>query len=161
MENTRIFSLILLKEINLLEKIPPLQGQVRDAVLRREWTAYEALTESIGELGAALGALEEERAAVFAALAGETETSRSFYAWAARLPPEERRPLADRYRVLRALALQVKLTGEALAAYLQGTRTAIAGVLDRAYPDRRGKLYSRRGTEREADMRSVMINTTF
>ncbi|MDR2701525.1 MAG: flagellar protein FlgN [Spirochaetaceae bacterium] len=160
MENMQVFSLILAKEIEILEKIPPLQGMIRSAVIKREWTDYEALTETVNELGESFETLDAEREAVFKAVGGDKEPE-SFYAWAATLPSREREEIAALYRRLKLAALHIRIANDTLMEYLREVKSAVAGVLERAYPDRRGKMYSRKGTEREADMRSVMVNHTF
>ena len=157
MENTLAFSIILLKEIELLEKIPPLQAMIRDAVIKREWTDYELLMESLGETGTQFEVLEAEREAVYQGLTGGEEPD-SFYAWAARLPQKEQEEFSGLYRKLKMITLQIKISNDTLMEYLREAKTAVSGLLERAYPDRRGKMYSRKGIEREADMRSVMVN---
>jgi len=157
MENNQVFSLVLQKEIGLLEQIPPLQGKIRDAVVKREWANYEALMGSLAEIGASFEALDAEREALYKTLA-DGEEPESFYAWTARLPAKEREEISTLYRALKMITLQIRITNDTLMEYLREAKSAIAGFLERAYPDRRGKIYSRRGTEREADMRSVMIN---
>ncbi|GHV85079.1 hypothetical protein AGMMS50230_06870 [Spirochaetia bacterium] len=160
MENSQAFSLVLFKEVELLEKIPPLQALLRDAVIKREWTDYEILMESISEIGTHFDILEKDREALFKTLA-EGEEPDSFYAYAARLPEGEREEISILYRKLKITALQIKIANDTLMEYLREIRSAVSGVLEKAYPDRRGKMYSRRGTEREADMRSLMVNQTF
>ena len=160
MENTLAFSKILLTEIKLLEKIPPLQTMIRDAVIKREWTDYELFMQSISEIGAQFEVLETEREAIFNALqAGEKPES--FYAWTARLPKDEQEEISGLYRKLKMITLQVKISNDTLMEYIREARSAVSGLLERAYPDRRGKMYSRKGIEREADMRSVMVNRSF
>jgi hypothetical protein len=161
MENIQVFSLVLAKEIEILEKIPPLQGMIRDAVIKREWTDYETLTETVNELGEHFETLDAEREALFKTLGGEQEGESSFYAWTSKLPSHEREEIAALYRRLKMTALQIKISNDTLMEYLREVKSTVAGVLERAYPDRRGKMYSRKGTEREADMRSVMVNRTF
>jgi hypothetical protein len=160
MENSLDLSTILLKEIELLEKIPSLQSRIRDAVINREWADYEVLMESIGTLGSQFELLDGERAEQFKELAGGDEPE-SFYIYTAQLPEHDRKVLGDLYRKLKMITLQIKIANDSLMEYLREVKSAISGVLESAYPDRRGKLYSRQGTEREADMRSVMVNRTF
>jgi len=160
MENMQIFSLMLAKEIEILEKIPPLQGMIRDAVIKREWTDYETLMETVNELGESFETLDLEREALFKSISGQKEPE-SFYSWAATLPSREREEIAALYRRLKLTAMQIKISNDTLMEYLREVKSVVAGVLERAYPDRRGKMYSRKGTEREADMRSVMVNHTF
>jgi hypothetical protein len=160
MENMQVFSLILAKEIEILEKIPPLQGMIRDAVIKREWTDYEALTETVNKLGERFETFDIERETLFRTMGGNKEPE-SFYAWAAKLSSGEREEIAALYRRLKLTALQIRVSNDTLMEYLREVKSAVAGVLERAYPDRRGKMYSRKGTEREADMRSVMVNHSF
>ena len=69
MENAQAFSLILSKEIEVLEQIPPLQGMIRDAIIKREWADYEVLMQSLGKIGSRLEMLEVERERLFNLLA--------------------------------------------------------------------------------------------
>jgi hypothetical protein len=160
MENSRDLSTMLLKEIELLEKIPPLQSRIRDAVINREWADYELLMESLGTLGSQFELLDGERVVLFKDLAGGDEPE-TFYAYTAKLPGQDRKELGELYRKLKMITLQIKIANDSLMEYLREVKTAIAGVLENAYPDRRGKMYSRQGTEREADMRSVVVNRSF
>ena len=157
MENTLIFSIVLLKEIELLDKIPPLQAMIRDAVVKREWTDYELLMQSLGEIGSQFEVLETEREAIFKTLKMEDEPE-LFYAWAAKLPKGEQEEISGLYRKLKMITLQIRIANDTLMEYLREAKTTVSGLLERAYPDRRGKMYSREGVEREADMRSVMVN---
>jgi len=160
MENSEALSLILCKEIEILDKIPPLQGMIRDSVIKREWADYETLIGTLGELGEQFELLDLERERRFKMIIGGQEPE-SFYAWTAKLPPQEREEMGSLYRRLKMTTLQIKISNDTLMEYLREVKSAVAGILDRAYPDRRGKMYSRAGTERDADMRSVMVNQTF
>jgi len=157
MSNILAFSVVLLKEIDVLEKIPPLQRMIRDAVIKREWTNYELLLQSMSEIGAQFEVLEAERESLFQFLSAG-EDPESFYAWASRLPKSEKEEISQLYRKLKMITLQIRISNDTLMEYLREAKSAVSGVLERAYPDRRGKMYSREGVEREADMRSVMIN---
>jgi hypothetical protein len=151
---------ILRKEIGLLEKIPPLQVLVRDAVINREWADYEGYLEAIGRIGAEFEVLETERNRLFGELDATDETDR-FYAMSARLPEHERNELTALYRQLKVQTLQIRLANDTLMDYIKETKNAISGILENAYPDRKGKIYSRNGAEREADMKSVVLNHSF
>ncbi|MDR0403963.1 MAG: hypothetical protein LBH35_10295 [Treponema sp.] len=154
---------ILCKEIDLLEKIPALQILVRDAVINREWADYEAYLEAIGGIGEDFELLETERNRLFAEAApGEDlDEKERFYALSVRLPERERNELTALYRRLKIQALQIRLTNDNLMDYIRETKNAISGMLESAYPDRKGKIYSRNGVEREADMKSVVLNRHF
>jgi hypothetical protein len=156
---------VLRREIELLEKIPALQTLVRDAVINREWADYEAYLEAIGRIGAEFEVLETERDRLFAAVSSEdpqdTDEKDRFYAMSARLPENERNELTALYRRLKLQTLQIRLANDTLMDYIRETKSAISGMLESAYPDRKGKIYSRNGAEREADMKSVVLNHSF
>ncbi|MDR2142778.1 MAG: hypothetical protein LBP29_00215 [Treponema sp.] len=153
---------ILRREIELLEKIPPLQVLVRDAVLNREWADYESYLAVIGRIGGDFEVLEAERDRLFAGLAPEsTDEKERFYAMSARLPERERNELTALYRRLKMQTLQIRLTNDSLMDYIRETKNAISGMLESAYPDRKGKIYSKNGIEQEADMKSVVLNHSF
>jgi hypothetical protein len=153
---------VLRKEIELLEKIPPLQVLVRDAVLNREWADYEGYLETLGKIGADFEVLEAERDRLFTGLAPEGGDEKDrFYALSARLPEQERNELTALYRRLKMQTLQIRLTNDSLMEYIKETKSVISGMLESAYPDRKGKMYSRNGAEREADMKSVVVNHNF
>ena len=160
MENTLAFSVILLREIELLEKIPPLQTMIRDAVIKREWADYEVLMESISEIGSKFEVLEVERETMFKSLQVGDEPE-SFYTWTAKLPKNAQEEMSGLYRKLKMITLQIRISNDTLMEYIREARAAVSGFLERAYPERRGKMYSRKGIEREADMRSVMVNRSF
>jgi hypothetical protein len=153
---------ILRKEIELLEKIPALQTLVRDAVINREWADYEGYLEAIGRIGTDFEVLETERNRLFTAVIPEnTDEKGRFYAMSARLPEHERNELTALYRHLKLQTLQIRLANDTLMDYIKETKNAISGMLESAYPDRKGKIYSRNGVEREADMKSVVLNHSF
>ena len=160
MEDALAFSIILIKEIELLEKIPPLQNMIRDAVIKREWADYELFMQSLGDIGSQFEKMENERETMFSSFR-TGKKNESFYAWAARLPKNEHEEISGLYRKLKMLTLQIKISNDTLMEYLREAKSAVSGFLEKAYPDRRGKMYSRKGVEREADMRSVMINRNF
>jgi hypothetical protein len=160
MEQYKAFETVLMCEIELLAKIPPLQNLIRDAIVNREWADYEALMESVGKIGERFGALEAKRETLAARLSGGNGQEH-FYAWTARLPERERNTLTTLYRNLKMETLQIKLSNDTLMEYLKEARSAVSGILESAYPERRGTLYTRDGTSADPDMKSVVLNRHF
>ena len=145
---------VLAAEIELLEQVRPLQNLLRDALINREWADYEHLADSMGNLGAAFRKLEERRTELFG-------KGRRFYDEAARLPPAKRDRLTALYRRLKMQTLEIRLANDSLADYIKESRAAVNRILENAYPDRKGKIYSSAGTERETEMKSVLLNHIF
>ncbi|MDR2069433.1 MAG: flagellar protein FlgN [Spirochaetaceae bacterium] len=155
---------ILERETAVLREIAALQDSLRTAVMNRDWTDFESLLESLQEYGAQFEGLESERVCFFSAF-GETspgaDEKAGFYALTTRLPKAERTALTAAYRTLKMETLRMRLINNSLMEYLSEARTAVAAFLEAAFPDRKGRLYSRRGVQRPADMRSMVLNHSF
>jgi hypothetical protein len=148
---------VLSRERELAGAVLAVQSSVKQAVLNREWTDFEKAMETLAGIGGEFEELDAQRAALFEQGAGEG----GFYALAARLPGPEREELTAVYRALKQDIFRIKLENEALMAYLGEARIMIAGFLEAVFPERKGRLYSRRGTRIEADMRSLVLNKSF
>ena len=148
---------ILRREIALLERLAAAQEVVRQAVFGRDWTDLEAMLGRLDAYSREFGAMEAERVETFRVLGGRRDGG-DFYAVIARLPETERRLLADLHRRLKLDALKVRLANDALTNYLAEARSTVGAFLEAAFPDRRGKLYSRRGTAVPAEMRSLVLD---
>jgi hypothetical protein len=153
--------LILKQEIILMEKITSLQILVRNAVVNREWVDFETFLNSLGEVSNDFESLEFERERIFSVFAGRTgskDEPAGFYSLASQLPNQERRELTELYRRLKLESIRIRLANDSLMVYLTEARTTVAGFLEAAFPDRKGRLYSRRGTQIPSDMRSMVLN---
>lgn len=160
MEDLLAFSIILVKEIELLEGIPPLQKHIRDAVINKKWADYDQFMQSLSEIGVQFEIMELEREAMFKSFQS-VNNNESFYAWAVRLPKKEQEEISGLYRKLKMITLNIKISNDTLMEYLREAKSMVSGFLGTVYPDRRGKMYTSKGVELEADMRSVMINQNF
>jgi hypothetical protein len=165
---------VLDREGELLRRIVLLQGLVRGAVVNRQWTDFEDHLAALGKVGEEFEPLDRERQRYFDALSGSLgETGRDaaepaavpgeggFYGLVSRLPREKREELSARYRQVKLEVLKIKLETEALERYLNEGRATVAAFLDAVFPDRKGRLYSRRGKQVPADMRSILFNRHF
>jgi hypothetical protein len=164
---------ILLREYELVQKAASAQHLTADAVKNREWTDFEGRLSEMGGLEREIAALETEREQLFAEFAAGRESSSAsdasasgddksrFYALTAALPAGQRNELTAMYRALKLEALRLRMANEALASYLAGARAALAGFFEAAFPERGGRIYTRRGTPLSHDMRSMVLNRTF
>ncbi|GHT85893.1 hypothetical protein FACS1894137_10750 [Spirochaetia bacterium] len=162
-------ALILKQELRMLEQIQVLQGQVKNAVRSRQWTDFEGHLGSLAAIGDEFEALDRDRVQIFTAFARrmgfnyEVECppqGPDFYAFAARLPEKERRELSELYRCIKMRTLGVRFANDSLMNYLDETQAVVSGFLEAVFPDRKGKIYSRRGTQVNPDMRSMVLNQT-
>ncbi|MDR0731411.1 MAG: flagellar protein FlgN [Treponema sp.] len=152
---------VLRRETGLLEAIGEAQKQVRDAVVKREWPGFEALLTMIDRTAVELEGLEAERKALFDKLPGVSaypDNETGFYRFIASLPFDEQKELRAQYRELKIAALRVKINNENLLTYIAGIKATVSAFIESAFPDRKGRLYSRSGTVRPQDMRGMVLN---
>jgi hypothetical protein len=167
---TEKYTDILQREIEILGGISSMQELVRKAALNREWMDFESLLEKIRERGDEFEALEAERTGLFADLTPERDRGEdpckegatvNFYALISRFPEDQQKELRELYRKLKLETLKIRTANDALLRYLNEGRSVIAAFLEAAFPDRKGRLYSRKGKQVRADMRSMVLNRTF
>jgi hypothetical protein len=157
---------VLERERELVAKIAEEQNAVRKAVINRQWTDFEARMKALGDIGAQFEEMDQERVRIFASISGsaprenEGETA-GFYALVSRFPEEERKTITGIYRNLKMEITKIRLENDSLMNYLSEAQLLVKGFLDAAFPDRKGRIYSRNGAQVKADMRSMVLNRRF
>jgi hypothetical protein len=147
-----------------LKKVTVLQSLVREAVLGRQWTDFEAHIGAINALSDQFGALEAKREKLLSDFPVQSEIGDEksrFYALAARFPSEKRNEITDIYRNLKLETLKVRASNDALLNYIAEAKATMTGFLEAAFPDRGGRLYTKRGKQIAQDMRSMVLNQRF
>jgi hypothetical protein len=131
---------------------------------------FESLLAKMHEQGSEFELLEAERAGLFADPVpeknrgqdpGQDTEAVSFYTLISRFPEKNRKELSELYRKLKQETLKTRMANETLLRYLSEGRTVIAAFLEAAFPDRKGRLYSRWGKQIRTDMRSMVVNRSF
>jgi hypothetical protein len=168
---TEKYADILKREIEILGRISSMQELVRNAVVNREWMDFESLLEKMHDQGNEFKLLEAERMGLFAESAPEkdcggaalrkTGETVNFYALISRFSEDRQKELGELYRKLKLETLKTRMASDALLRYLNEGRSVMAAFLEAAFPDRKGKLYSRWGRQIQADMRSMVLNRSF
>ncbi|MDL2228926.1 hypothetical protein LJC14_01620 [Treponema sp. OttesenSCG-928-L16] len=156
--------LIMKQETEILGNINHLQDALRRAVMQREWTDFEAMLSAINAYNNDFEALEYERVRVFSSFSDNPEENNpgsGFYTLISRLPEDLRKEISELYRCLKVEILKIRLSNDSLMQYLAEAKTTISSFLEAAFPDRKGRLYSRRGTHLPPDMRSMVLNRQF
>jgi len=149
---------ILLRESELVKKIGALQDVVYKAVVEKDWNDFESRFTALDELGGELSALEVERERVFAECLGDVDDSSRFYAFTARLSPEQRKEITEIYRNLKIETLKVRTAGETLMSYITEAKAVLGDFFEAAFPEKKAKTYSPYGTKASHDMRSMVLN---
>ncbi|MDR2448232.1 MAG: hypothetical protein LBD58_13245 [Treponema sp.] len=149
---------VLKREDELLQKIIETHNAVKNAVINREWTDFEALAFSLETYKEQFDVLEEERLALFETAPDVEGKAPHFYTMVSRLPEDERRELSDLYRSVKDRALKLQTANEALLRYLNEARSTIGDFMKAAFPDRKSGVYSRQGKRVLSDMRSLILD---
>ncbi|MCL2043110.1 MAG: hypothetical protein FWG89_03120 [Treponema sp.] len=143
---------ILLKEIELIQRIETLQNTIMEAVMNREWVDFDVHFKELDGTREEFAVLEDERERLFTG---------GFYTFVVQFQAEQRNELTGIYRNLKLEALKVQAAGDALMGYIAGVRATLAGFFEIAFPDRGGKLYTPHGIPVSHDMRSMVLNRCF
>jgi hypothetical protein len=159
---------VLEQERELVAKIAGMQKLIRTAVINRQWMDFESHMDFLGQIGAQFESLDQERIRIFASITGggnapgkTGEDAAGFYAAASRFPSEERKAITDVYRNLKTETMKIRIESDTLMNYLSEASLLVSGFLEAAFPDRKGKIYSRSGAQVQADMRSMVVNRHF
>ena len=123
--NFESFVAVLSGEIDLLKEISALQGKVRLAVMRRDWTNFDENNRELNLLGEEFTRLETERERLFPADGGKP-----FYAALPALPAEESRELSRLYRELKMETLKMRALNETFLAYLNEAKAVAAAYIE-------------------------------
>ncbi|MDR2900554.1 MAG: hypothetical protein LBV20_03415 [Treponema sp.] len=156
---------ILKQENALLDKIIDIQCEIRASVIIREWEDFNGLMENLNTYNSQFEVMEKARAQVFSAILNHSDPHSannneedSLYAAAARMPEEQRNALTDLYRELKIRVIRVRYENGALLKNLNEARAFAENFIADVIPNRRGKLYTAKGTVVASDVRSMMIN---
>jgi hypothetical protein len=155
---------ILQQEIALLERLAATQEVVRIAVVNRDWTDLERVIARLDEYGQEFKQIEEQRTALFSEITKESgypQEEVGFYGVVIHLPLEQRKELTDLYRRLKLDTLRIRLANDSLNQYLSVAKGVVSDFLQAAFPDRKGKRYSRQGKEIHSEMRSIVLDRSF
>jgi hypothetical protein len=134
------------------------QTLVNEAVKRRDWADFDAATGTVRALAERVAELEAERRAL---MKGADGSMPRFYEYARRFADIEREELCGLYRAVKFEAARLRFSAEALARYLGECRAIVSGLLEAAFPERRGRLYGRSGAERNAGMGGIVLDRRF
>ncbi|MCL2184624.1 MAG: hypothetical protein FWB86_02050 [Treponema sp.] len=161
---------ILLQECELIQNAMIIQEKIRVAVEQKQWTVFEDNLSAMNSIENKMIVLENEREQlfiVFKALLHEKSFSESlddkgrFYALVAVLPESERNDLTSIYRSLKLEAIKLRITNDALFAYLNEIKSTLKDFFALAFPDRFGKMYTKDGNHFSNEMSSMVLNQSF
>ena len=152
------FQAVLNAELLALTEAGAVQTLVAEAVKRRDWVDFDASIGAINEIRARVEELEEERLALMPGVNGR---SGGFYNFVLRFQDEERQILCDLYRQVKLAAARARFEAEALASYIGEARAIVSGLIEAAFPEKRGKIYGKSGAERNVKLGGIVLDRRF
>ncbi|MDR0683746.1 MAG: hypothetical protein LBF83_01260 [Spirochaetaceae bacterium] len=147
---------VLNAELMALAEAGEVQALVSEAVKRRDWVDFDASIGVINRIGARVEELEKERLALMPGVTGS-----GFYQFAGLFPDNERRILCGLYRQVKMEAARTRFEAEALASYLGEAHAIVSGMIEAAFPEKRGKIYGRSGMEQNAKLGGIVLDRRF
>ncbi len=157
------FCQVMRKEAALFEIILAEEKLMTLAIRERKWESLEKAIRGIDALEGELAQVESEREGIFDILKKDAGlgADANFYTWAVRLPTDIRDGITELYRCLKSRAMAARAQGTAIAGYLTESRTVLAGIMEELFPQRRGKIYDKRGGHRESEMTKVILDQAY
>jgi hypothetical protein len=156
-----MYKAALESELEAVTEAQAAQALVSEAVKRREWIDFNASIETVRALSARIDEIENRRLELTRDGGGISGAGLSFYDFVRRFSNDERQILCGLYRQLKFEAARLRFSSEALAAYLGEARLLAAGLLEAAFPEKRGKIYGRSGAERSAKLGGIVLDRRF
>ena len=150
-------------ESSILVEIGEKQKQVESAVYEKKWLDFEKTQDEMHVLQQKLKSFEVERRVLFESglLKTNGRTTENFYLWTEALRPQERKLILDSYRALKVEGAKIEAACSAFNGYINEMRTLISGILDAAFPERRGSIYGKSGKSRSASIKSILLDKQF
>jgi hypothetical protein len=161
---------ILIRECELIQNAAVIQEKIRLAVFEKDWTVFQDHLSVMNEIELKMEELEGEREqlfSVFEAMVHQNSFSENldargrFYKLVTLLPENQRNDLTSIYRNLKLESIKLRLANDTLLTYLNGIKSTLKDFFDLAFPDRAGKMYTKKGTHFSHDMRSLVLNSQF
>ncbi|MDR1748285.1 MAG: hypothetical protein LBR47_04425 [Spirochaetaceae bacterium] len=153
---------ILLEEANLLSVILEKQRAIRNCVNNKEWVSLEQRLDEIFNLSGSFQELEKQREQHFAEIAsltGVTETGeQGFYTFIRAFSPRLREDILRNFRTIRQDLVISRIENNSLDRYIASATALLKGLFEDVVPQRRNKIYSRRGTIAAREPDSLIFN---
>lgn len=159
-DNTEHLIKILDKEIELIDSFTVVEASIMDSVINNNWDFLEAAIIQAEGITGLIEALDRERDFHVEKLresSGE-DKSAHFYRLTAGLEPKQKDRINELYRKLKLSVLNLQNINWRINTYAETITEIMKKTLKEVYPNRRGSLYSRSGTIREAEGNPMVLN---
>jgi len=152
---------LLEKEIGVLKNLYASQKRMYEAVLIRDWILLQKELMVSGKISETFQNIESQRNELLRNAFPGCEGSIDFYRITSTLPETERSRINGLFREVRKLLLLSKTENDVFNTYVSNARTVVEGMIDSVMPERRNKIYTRRGSLVPSKVESLMVNRSF
>ena len=152
---------LLNKELNVLGNLYACQKRMYEYVIVRDWVMLQKEIFLSGKMTEIFLDLEKCRENMQRQFCSDSEGIHDFYQITIAFPEPLRSKTNARFRELKRLLLLSKTENEVLNTYISNIRTYMTGMLETIMPERRNKIYNRRGALTPVKMESVVLNRSF
>ena len=148
------------QENELLGRFKSAEMEMMEAIRKKDVDRLELCLKTMVELSDSLAELEEQRHITFFKLrdaVGEDQDS-SFYQVIVHLPVDTRDQLAELYRSMKFAVLGIQAVTSCLDEHVKSVNGTMQQILNELFPHRKGNMYSKEGTRREAESNPLVVN---
>ena len=159
-DNIEHLNKILEKEIELIDNFAVAEGSIMDSIITNNWDILGLAINQAEALSISIEALDKKREICVERLRESTgeDDSVHFYRLTADLEADKRDQINDLYRKLKLSVLNLQNMNWRINTYVSTVTGIMKQTLKEIYPHRRGSLYSKTGTIREADSNPMVLN---
>jgi len=152
--------ILLRKQAELLAKFAVTEHELQDAIVERNWPAMDAVMPSLERLSKSLEAVERKRHHVVDKLkrTAHLPADAPFAELVSRVDQDDRSELTALFRDLQVHVLRVKNHTGGIDSYVRNSMKTANTVLGELFPDRKGTIYSRQGTQSPVRGSAMVLN---
>jgi hypothetical protein len=151
---------IMTKEIELIDKVSLVEASIMDSVLNNNWGNLEQDLDRTKKLSELIENLDQQRESLVRNIKEELSEEQNvhFYRITTRLKEKNRDKLNELYRKLKLSVLNLQNINWRIDAYVGTVSGIMKQTLKEIYPNKRGSMYSKSGSIREADSNPMVLN---
>ena len=148
------------EECDLLDQFRKYEAELKACIYGKDWGGLESVIGVLTSMAEKLSDIEAVRHEHFERLRGESleAPEASFYQVIVHLPVSDREHLAAMYRKMKLTVLDIQTITWCINEHVHGINDALQQVLDELFPHRKGRMYSKEGTQAESGTNPMLIN---
>jgi hypothetical protein len=151
---------VMEREERLIEQFSSWERSMNERVKEKQWKELQQVMVGADEVSKSIDECEKLRAELFEQLrkaVGEAPDS-GFYQVAVRLPEKDRNRLSERFRSLKMSVLKLRGIIWGIDAYVKAVQGALKDIIGEISPARKGTIYAKTGTARNAETGALVLN---